>query len=99
MKYTKFNPWQTRRDLLKEALDHFDKGESLISSTENNELIWFCWLTQLQNHISIKGFSKKIELEHNGYILQDFYCSDRHSFTNIWRAPYPKLGSMTFLCI
>ncbi|MGB5417277.1 hypothetical protein, partial [Algibacter sp.] len=91
MTYTKFCPWHTRRDLLKEALTNFVKGESLFSATENNELAWLCWLAESQNNISIKGFSKKIDLETNANILYDFYCREKNSFCKYLETSLSKI--------
>ena len=71
--YVGTSPWQNRRELLKDAIHKFGKGESLFTTTQNDNLHWFGWFTITNKPVDIKGFSCEYIPENTERIMYDFF--------------------------
>lgn len=77
--YKEVEPWASRRDLLKEAIEKFANGESLLSALDGDSLSWLGWIGDAQKTITLKGVSMKIDLGVTGFVFYDFFNRDKDS--------------------
>ncbi|MBI5915524.1 MAG: GNAT family N-acetyltransferase [Bacteroidetes bacterium] len=82
LKYSGSHPFLTRRELLKDALGKFAKGERLCAGAANGQLDWSAWLKTQQGPLELGVFSIETGLEENTRMLYDFYCRKGQVFAD-----------------
>ena len=73
------NLWLTRSDVLRSALEHFSREETLYTVVRNGNLVAFAWLTKL-SQMSRKSELKKqlaVHLEGGDFFFYNFYFAPR----------------------